>query len=507
MEAVKNKIVVVFSSHLGDSSNEAFKKHIHQTIGVEHKVVCYENYNERSLSEIYDQAISEHYDHKTIMVFCHSDIVIKTKDWGKTLLNHFNRSNYGIIGVAGTTYLSETGRWWENQKTMCGIVEHTDGEKTWVNSYSPPISTIKPVVCVDGLFTAIDYGKVSHDYDNDFGKFHFYDVGFCLPNYLEGVNIGVITGIRILHKSIGVTNSDWEVNRIKFAEKYKDDLPISVLPKFGDFNISIPNEPKVTVIIPTKNNYKLLYENIYSWAYLVQYKNYEIIIADTGSDEDVIKQYDEFLSDKIKLVKYDYYNFAKINNDVVTNHVSLDTELLVFCNDDIELLNDAVSRCVQVYLANKKNVGTIGIRLHYMDGSVQHCGMFLTHLGNKVVLTHNFKGEFNDYPTTTIYNSVGNTGAFMMMNKDLFIEMGMFNEQYSECFEDVELNLNCLINRKNNITVCDAVAYHYESASRKQYADRMSSNVDKDYVEVFTPFFEKNKTIISRYFGARGSNG
>ena len=88
---------------------------------------------------------------------------------------------------------------------------------------------------------------------------------------------------------------------------------------------------------------------------------------------------------------------------------------------------------------------------------------------------------------------------------ELFIEMKMFNEEYKVCFEDVELNFNCLANKKKNITVCDAVAYHYESVSRKQYSNQMGENVYKDYINLFIPLFEKNKQILSKYFGARTS--
>ena len=55
-----------------------------------------------------------------------------------------------------------------------------------------------------------------------------YDVSFCFPNYLDGCNVGVMTDIRITHKSIGQTNQQWEENRKQFAEEYKSELPIEV---------------------------------------------------------------------------------------------------------------------------------------------------------------------------------------------------------------------------------------------------------------------------------------
>ena len=102
------------------------------------------------------------------------------------------------------------------------------------------------------------------------------------------------------------------------------------------------------------------------------------MIADTGSNEDNKNKIKEFIKNKkCRLVEYDYYHFSEINNEVVENHLDDSTTLLLFCNDDIELLNDAVSEMVSVYHKNKKVCGTIGARLHFGDNTVQHDGVFL----------------------------------------------------------------------------------------------------------------------------------
>lgn len=496
---MKTKVVVVFSSHLGDTVNEEFTNQVHKTIGITHEVVCYENYNEFSLSEIYNKAIDAHYYNDVVMVFCHPDIIFKTQNWGKILVNAFNHSQYGIIGVAGTVCLPESGMWWEHKDAMYGIVEHTDGTNTWTNTYSKPIGGLQGVVTIDGLFMAVDCGVTPHRFDESFGKFHFYDLSFCLPNYLDGVNIGVTTNIRILHKSIGMVNEDWEKNKDKFAKYYAKYLPAVVDPIYKEIKVKLNSEPKVTVIIPTKNNLSFIKNNIESWKENVTYKNYEIIVADTGSDDDVIYDLERLCQDNIKLVKYDHFNFGGINNDVVRNHVSEDTEIVLFCNDDIVLLNDALSRCVQIYNENKKTVGTIGIRLHYENSSVQHCGILVFRdAQNRINLSHTDFKRFKDYSTNVNYKSIGNTGAFLMMGKDLFNQIGGFNENYIECFEDVELNLKCLLLKKKNITVCDAVAYHFESISR----DKDSKKLDKlriDYVERLAPFYKENRDALQKH--------
>jgi GT2 family glycosyltransferase len=344
---------------------------------------------------------------------------------------------------------------------------------------------------------AIDCNNIIHKFDEDFKGFHFYDISMVIPNYLDGCNIGVTTSIRILHKSVGMTNQQWEANRQQFANKYADELPLSLPPEYKEFDIKLKENPKVTVIILTKNNFKYIYNNINSWENCVNYPNYEILIVDTGSNEDIIESYGEILNDndKVKLIKYNWYNFAKINNDVVKNHVSDDTELILFCNDDIKLLNDALSRCIEIYNKNKENVGTIGIRLHYGDGSIQHNGILIFKDNeNQIKLSHKDFKKINNYSTNINYNSQGNTGGFMLINKKLFLNLGGFNENYIECLEDVELNLKCKQQGLKNITISDAVAYHYESISRNKISGGEQRFI-KDYQKLLS-FIEKNNIEI-----------
>jgi glycosyltransferase involved in cell wall biosynthesis len=64
-----------------------------------------------------------------------------------------------------------------------------------------------------------------HNFDESFDGFHFYDLPFCFKNHMSGVKVGVITNIRLTHKSIGMTNEKWEENRVKFSNMFSDVLP------------------------------------------------------------------------------------------------------------------------------------------------------------------------------------------------------------------------------------------------------------------------------------------
>ena len=224
---MKNNIVVVFSSHLSEEENQKFIKHIDETIGVKHTSVCYPNFNQFGLAQVYNDAIKTHKVDNCIFVMCHNDIIIKTKNWGKILLNHFNHTDYSIIGIAGSTFIPKSGMWWEDRSKMYGIVSHTNGISTWLSEYSNPFNGVKPTVNVDGLFMCIDPEGIVKPFNENYGLFHFYDLSFCVDNYLEDVNIGVITSIRVLHKSIGMTNQSWEDNRVKFSKEYQ--LPIRLV--------------------------------------------------------------------------------------------------------------------------------------------------------------------------------------------------------------------------------------------------------------------------------------
>ena len=78
----------------------------------------------------------------------------------------------------------------------------------------------------------------------------------------------------------------------------------------------------------------------------------------------------------------------------------------------------------------------------------------------------------------------------MMMNKNTFLQVGGFNENYKECFEDVELNLLLLTKGFENYLLGSHPAYHYESKTRDLFENqyKMSSDFDQTLI----PFVDKN---------------
>jgi len=484
------------------------KEHIKKTSGIKDiEVIEYVNKGE-SLTKFYNKGLEE--AKNNIIVFCHDDIVINTKNWGKKILNHFNKTNYGILGVAGTTHMAENGRWWEDNVKMMGQVRHTHEGKSWDSIYCPNFGDkILESIIVDGLFFVVKKDRLKTNFNEEFNGFHFYEIDFCFDNHLNGTKVGVMSDIRITHKSIGMTNDEWELNRKQFAQKYKDKLPYNIEGKMfykEHKPIKLKTKPKIGVVIPTKGNIELLTKCINSIWDKDDYDNMVVYIADTGSSEYEKNLIRELINDHslkndknghIKLIEYDYYNFAKINNDVVWNHIDGDTDIILFCNNDIELVNNAITRMVEVMMKNK-SVGTVGSRLHFGDGTIQHSGViaFLDQQRNIRISHKGLRSYYNYHTDSKVV--FGNTAAFMMIKKDIFNKIGGFNQGYQECFEDVELNIDCLSRNLKNYFVSDAVCYHYESQTRNKDSKKLKKE-SEDYTKRLIPFIITNKKCYN-YF-------
>ena len=489
-------ITIIYSTHKDKQFNNKFNQHLLQTVGLKDvQILEYKNNNEFSLSEIYNKGIS--HSNFDIVVCCHNDIKLEN-GWGKKLLKDYSDNpEYGIIGKAGTAYFPESGVFWEKmQQTMVGQVYHQPEKNKWLSKYSPKLPVIIPVVSIDGLFLSFNKTKIKHTFDETIGRFHFYDHLFCLPNYLDGVKIGVTSSFEITHQSIGRPNQEFYETKQKFVEKWKHVLPLDLKPK----KIYVPeikekpikNIGKVAVIIPTKGNVELLKDCVDSFYIHCNPELFNIFIADTGSTDDEketlksnIKNYNN-----IKLIEYDYYNFAKINNDVVKNHVTDEYEFLLFCNNDIKLLNNVIYGMLNIFKTTPK-VGTVGCRLHFEDNTIQHDGIIcVINKNSELQISHHSLLSYYNFSNVT-RKVVGSTAALLMIKKDVFIKCNYLNEKYASCFEDVELNLKCLMLGLDNYCNSNLVSYHYESKTRNNDVDKIKK-VNEDYNNILLPFVVEN---------------
>ena len=250
--------------------------------GVE--VIPFENPGTHSLTEAYNIILEK--STNDIVVLCHDDIYFEKGNWGNKVLKHFKRnSEYGIIGAAGSKYMPKSGMWWEIPSEMYGVVNHEHEGKKWTSKYSEPKGNkLDDTVLVDGLFMVVNKPKLKTNFNEEVKGFHFYEVDFCFRNFLEDVKIGVFYDIRITHKSIGMTNDQWELNRQQFVNTYKDRLPV-LLPTTYQKKKVKKDEPLVTLAMPIYNYAKMLNPCLNS-VFNQDYTNFEVVIVNDGSDDE-----------------------------------------------------------------------------------------------------------------------------------------------------------------------------------------------------------------------------
>jgi GT2 family glycosyltransferase len=492
-------ITIIYSTKQNEDfilkKNEEFYKSC-KVVNVQ--ILGYTNKGEYSLSEIYNKGIESAIN--DIIVCAHDDVALEDS-WGEKLIEDFNKNkDFAIIGKAGFCNFPKSAICWENlQISMIGEVFHRyDDYSEKPSIYSANMPILQRCVSVDGCFIAFDKTKIKHKFDTSLKGFHFYDHAFCLSNFVEGVKIGVTSSFKLLHFSRGNPNEEFYRIKDDFLKKWSSVLPLEIKPNEIYFSneTSIKNKEKVAIIVPTKDKIDLLFGCINS--FLSKCSNFDLYIADTGSSEENIEKINKFICGRynIKLIQYDYYNFAKINNDVFEKYVFGKYEYVLFSNNDIFVMNDVISLMVETH--NKfENVGTVGARLHFKDNTIQHEGMYAFRVDNYFRISH--IGLYSYYPKNIEEKGVlGNTAALMMMKSNTFKELGMFNEQYNNCFEDVELNLNCIVNKKSNYINGMATAYHYESQTRKDNPKDIEKLME-DYVNTLVPFVNKNINKLKQF--------
>ncbi len=191
------------------------------------EILIYENDGVNSLTEIYNIGLKE--SKNDIVVFMHDDLILETPNMTPKIVKLFAKHpNYGIIGIAGTDNLT-SGMWWQNRQNMFGVVGHIHEGKRHVNHYSKGVfnDVLKDVVIVDGLFFMVRKSLLKKEFNEEFKGFHFYDISFCVENFLEEVKIGLTTKFGVTHKSVGATNKQWEKNKLFFEALYGYKLPLT----------------------------------------------------------------------------------------------------------------------------------------------------------------------------------------------------------------------------------------------------------------------------------------
>ncbi|WP_165456668.1 glycosyltransferase family 2 protein [Aquabacterium lacunae] len=242
-----------------------------------------------------------------------------------------------------------------------------------------------------------------------------------------------------------------------------------------------PGPPEVTVVIPTKDQPDLLRKCLHSLLKGTRYPNVRFLVIDNGTTDPLaLGCLAEARQDPRVTVLEDRgpFNYSRLNNQAIAAHVK--SEFICLMNNDVEAI-DGDWLHTMVGLASRDDVGCVGAKLLYGNGTVQHGGVVLgigsTSDGLGVAAhLHKALGRHDPgyaYRAVLDQNYSAVTAACLLIRRTVFEAIGGFNEEeLAVAYNDIDLCLRLGEAGKRVVWSSQAVLYHHESVSRGKDTNR-----------------------------------
>lgn len=272
--------------------------------------------------------------------------------------------------------------------------------------------------------------------------------------------------------------------------------------------------PKVSIVMPTTGNLKLLKPCIQQLFARTTYPDFEILIAINKSHRAVRERADYLdklvTNPRVQILVYEVepYSFAKVNN-WATQYAT--GSVLCFMNDDVEVITpDWLEQLVT--RVQQEGVGGVGPMLYYPNDTIQHAGVIL---GIGGVAGHAFigqpKGSGGYFGRAALEQDLSCvTAACMVMRRSVFDELDGYDANFAIAFNDVDLCIRMRQAGWRIIWTPQVEMYHHESASlgrhdapeRKTTFEREVTLMRMKWAEALDndPFYNPNLSLSSNDF-------
>ena len=217
-------------------------------------------------------------------------------------------------------------------------------------------------------------------------------------------------------------------------------------------------EPKVSIIIPTRNGRHLLERCIESLVSRTVYDNFEVVVVDNQSDDlDTL----EFLGALPgRVLRYPHeFNYPRQLNMAAA---AVECDLLVFLNNDTEVMTaDWLDRLIEQ--AMRPEVGAVGPRLRLPNGDIQHEGIVIgAWRGHANSIEWGQWWRMGDL----LRDATAVTGACMATRPGVYWRVGGYDERLRVAYNDVDFCLRLHQAGYQVVFEPDAELYHAEGSTR-----------------------------------------
>lgn len=235
----------------------------------------------------------------------------------------------------------------------------------------------------------------------------------------------------------------------------------------------LPNPvPKVSIVIPTRDQADLLRRCVSSILNKTTYPNYEIVLVENNSTQpQTFALYDELCTahDAVRVVTWKPAQPGEFNYSAIVNYgvAHATGTYVVLLNNDTEVIEPTWLECMAGCLM-RPEVGVVGAKLLFGDGLIQHVGMVANPEGNFCHVCQNLSVDAlgPGYAAAMPGDYAMVTGACQMIRRTLYNELGGYDEQLAVGFNDGDF---CLRARAAGyaVTVCaQALLHHREFSTR-----------------------------------------
>ncbi len=226
--------------------------------------------------------------------------------------------------------------------------------------------------------------------------------------------------------------------------------------------------PRASIIIPTRDGYVHASRCIDSILSKTVYPDFEILLVNNQSRDAQTLRWLEHVNqnDTVRVIDFDApFNYSAINNFAAEKARG---SVLVLLNDDTEIISPDWLR-EMVSLAVRPDIGAVGAKLYYPEGSIQHAGVALG-IGGVAGHTHwrfpkDDPGYLGRLKVRQAVSAV--TGACLAVERQKFDAVGGLDAaNLTIAFNDVDLCLKLSHQGWRNVWTPFAELYHFESISR-----------------------------------------
>lgn len=276
----------------------------------------------------------------------------------------------------------------------------------------------------------------------------------------------------------------------------------------GRFRIryQVHGRPLVSIIIPTRDRFKLLKQCLSSIENKTQYSRYEIIVIDNDSDSPEMQHYLERVARKWRVCRYaGAFNFSAINNYGASQ---AEGEYLLFLNDDTEVIEPHWLTAM-VGQVQRCGVGVVGAKLLYPDKSIQHAGVVVGICGGA---GHAFRySAHKDWGyhgfAQLVRDCSAVTAACLLTARSIFDKVEGFNIRLPMEYNDVDFCLRVSQTGVRIVYTPEALLYHYESSTRRgarSHADeQLFREIWGDVIKNGDPYYNPNLTLCREDWSLR----